>query len=132
MARQNYYSDPSQKHLEVYYDFSGGLNTVTSNDNLQDYELTRLVNMDLGERGSVKRRTGVVKQLEAPVNGVGQGYFRFFKDDGTFEEIVAISGKLYKDGAELPITDLAQFQTERQISKRFNSGRTSISQQERN
>jgi hypothetical protein len=47
--------------------------------------------------------------------GQAQGYFLYFKDDGTFEEILAISGKLYKAGVELPITGLASFQTERQI-----------------
>jgi hypothetical protein len=115
MARHQYYSDPSQKHLEVYYDFSGGLNTVTSNDNLENYELTKLVNMDLNDRGSIKRRHGMSKYLSSPVEGNAQGYFRYFKNDGTFEEILAINGKIYKDGEVLTITDLNEFQKDRPI-----------------
>jgi hypothetical protein len=44
-----------------------------------------------------------------------QGYFRYFKADGTTEDIMAIEGKLYKAEAEIPITGLASFQTTRQV-----------------
>jgi hypothetical protein len=47
--------------------------------------------------------------------GYSQGYFRYYKTDGTYEEIVAISGKLYKNAVLLPITGLASFQATKQI-----------------
>jgi hypothetical protein len=55
--------------------------------------------------------------METPIHptGVSQGYFRYYKTDGTYEEIVAISGKLYKSGTLLPITGLSSFQATKQI-----------------
>jgi hypothetical protein len=63
MARVKTNPVPYLKNMEAYNDFSGGLNTVTSNDNLKDNEFASLVNVDLAERGSVKRRSGM-SQLE--------------------------------------------------------------------
>jgi hypothetical protein len=60
MARQNMYPQPYRKQMEAYNNFSGGLNTVTSNDKLLDQELVNLENIELSERGSLKRRTGMV------------------------------------------------------------------------
>lgn len=95
MAKQSMNPVPYLKHMEAYNDFSGGLNTVASDDNLKDNEFTDLVNVDLAERGPAKRRTGMTRHLNAPVAGTVQGYFRYFKADGTMEEILAIGGKLY-------------------------------------
>lgn len=61
--RQKYYTDPSRKHLEVYQNFSGGLNSVTAVHNLADAEMTDLINIDLSERGTLKRRNGMVSHL---------------------------------------------------------------------
>lgn len=61
MARQQYKVAPYIKHLEVFNDFSGGLNTVTTNDKLRNNELPNITNLDLGDRGSLKRRDGMVK-----------------------------------------------------------------------
>lgn len=55
--------------------------------------------------------------MKSPVypDGFAQGYFRYHKADGTFEHILALDGRLYKDGAEIPITGLSSFQTDRMI-----------------
>lgn len=55
--------------------------------------------------------------LNPPIYPTGkpQGYFRYFKTDGTYEEILAINGKLYKNGVELVIANLASFQNTREI-----------------
>lgn len=55
--------------------------------------------------------------METPIlpTGYSQGYFRYYKTDGTYEEIVAISGKLYKNNVLLPITGLTSFQATKQI-----------------
>ena len=58
MVRQQLEVQPWGKHLEIYQDFSGGLNSVTNNEKLQDNEFTILKNVDLGERGSIRKRQG--------------------------------------------------------------------------
>jgi hypothetical protein len=116
MVRSGYYTNPSEKKLETFNDFTGGLNTVTTNDNLSDTELVYLENADLDSRGNISRRLGMQTHLTPPVTGFGQGYFRYYKTDGTFEEITAVNGRLYKAGVELAITGLASgFQTTRKI-----------------
>lgn len=47
--------------------------------------------------------------------GYSQGYFRYYKTNGTYDEIVAISGQLYKNNVLLPITGLSSFQDTEQI-----------------
>lgn len=59
MGVQNMRPEPWLKHMIDYTRFSG-LNTVDSEDILNDYEVVDLVNMDLVERGSVRRRCGIV------------------------------------------------------------------------
>jgi hypothetical protein len=116
MARQQYYTDPARKNFEVYDNFSGGLNTTTSNDNLSDKELTSIQNFDLDNRGALVRRHGMIQRMAAPVPGKGQGYFRRYKQDGQFDEILAVDGKLYVNGSEMTITGLpGGFQKERKI-----------------
>lgn len=101
MARSQYYTNPADKHLEVFLSFPGGLNTMTAEDNLDDRELPGLVNRELTLRGSSKRRHGMVQQLAGTTAaGKGQGYFRFYKTDGTFDEIQAVGGILYVGGVE--------------------------------
>jgi hypothetical protein len=115
VARQTYNTRPYEKHLETYANFSAGLNTVSSQDNMLNQELRDAVNVDLAEQGAIRRRHGMTRYLTPPATGLGQGYFRYFKEGGLSEEITAVGGKLYKDGAELPITDLTSFQNTRPI-----------------
>jgi hypothetical protein len=68
MARQNMRPVPYLKNMEAYNDFSGGLNTVTSNDNLRNNEFADLENVDLAERGSLKRRSGMVAHIRSSRN----------------------------------------------------------------
>lgn len=226
MARQPVNTKPYIKHMEAYNNFAGGMNTTSASASLQNNEFQDLVNVDLSERGSARRRKGMSSQLRPSKNiipkfarwtrpagatinsdysltvtsgiaevivpilpstayfmsqsagvfditfltnsnaeissihnpssfitpgtaykmrvrtyntgtytnlqcekgtvqtafapsvypeGIAQGYFRFFKTDGTMEEIVAISGKLYNANGEMTITGLASFQETRQI-----------------
>src|SRR5690606_19044621 len=63
---------------EQYQDFSGGLNTVSANENTLNNELTVLENIDLGERGSLKRRKGFKTDLVPREDeGMAQGIWRF-------------------------------------------------------
>ena len=92
MARQKFYHDPSRKHIETFQNFSGGLNTVSSNVNVADHELTELKNVDLGERGSLKRRKGF-DVLEYPEieNGI-QGIFRYVRRHTPYN-LIGIDGE---------------------------------------
>lgn len=48
--------------------------------------------------------------------GKGQGYFRYYNSDGTYQAIVAVGGKLIRNGGDLAITGLPNgFQTDRMI-----------------
>ena len=62
---------------------------------------------------------GQLKRNESiPENrwGKGQGYFRYWNKSGIFETIVAVGGKLLRDGGDLPIEGLPDgFQKERMI-----------------
>lgn len=97
MARERFYHDPARKHIETQQDFSGGLNTMSANDNVKDNELVQLENIDLGERGSLKRRKGYYSIENPDAEGTPQGIFRYYKRhtpynllgaEGTFEGAV--------------------------------------------
>lgn len=95
--RQQIRFDPSQKLFESYNDFSGGMNTDTSNDRLNNNEFVVLDNVDLLGRGSAKRRTGREHYLKQPLPaGTGQGLFHYFRKGQAEPDIIAaVSGKLY-------------------------------------
>lgn len=116
MVRQSLETQPWRKHLEIYTTFSGGLNTNTANQDLRDNELPALVNFDLDDRGTLKKRHGMEKLHDLSFASNSQGFFRFFKD-GALSYIVAANGKLYKqDGTEIVIQGLpGGFQTDRSI-----------------
>lgn len=115
-VRQNVYPNPARKHMEVFQNFSGGMNSVTANDSLADSEFPMLKNVDLKERGSISRRSGFIPYLLPNVTGKGQGYFRYYRGTTDYDEILAINGKLYKDKQELKIEGLEDgFQTERPV-----------------
>lgn len=58
MARQPVRPEPYLKHMEGYNTFRG-LNTVDSESQMTDAELVQLKNIDLKERGTLKRRNGI-------------------------------------------------------------------------
>ena len=102
MRRQSYYTDPAKKELGICQDFSGGLNTTTAHDNMRDNELTKLVNMSFDERGALSRRTGISNHTAAPIAdaSLAQMYFRFYKTPSTYDELVAVDGKIYVNGVQ--------------------------------
>jgi hypothetical protein len=116
-SSEDMYTQSWRKHMLSFTNFSDGLNTVTTDDVMGITELRDMENQDLGEQGSMKRRGGMVKHVPKPADatGMAQGYFRYYKPAGGFDEIEAIGGKLYKNGVELPIAGLASFQSTRRI-----------------
>lgn len=106
MARGRFYHDPARKHIEQYQDFGGGLNTMTANENMQDNELSYLENIDLGDRGSLKRRKGFEsKPMVYEDEGIAQGYWRFHRRYTPYN-LIGIAGsfdepiRYYKNGKE--------------------------------
>lgn len=112
--RQNTRPQPHLRHMHIYQRFDGGLNTVDANEKIADHELQDLVNVDLGERGTLKRRHGMELHITGH-GGYGQGYFRYFKEGIGYEEIVAENGQFYIGGILQEIQGLSQFQTTRPI-----------------
>lgn len=86
-------------------DFSGGLNTETSNERLTDNEFIQMENVDLNSRGSVKKRTGRdLMQTYFKINGqnitgtpsFAQGLFFFNRKNKTEPDIIfAVEGMLF-------------------------------------
>jgi hypothetical protein len=105
MARQQYNTNPWEKKFEVFQDFSGGLNTVTSQDNLKDNELSDATNFNIAERGSLEPRHGLVQHIHSKT-AKGQGYFRFYHTGTAYREIEAIGGVFFVDGVAKPVTGL--------------------------
>lgn len=88
-------------------DFSGGLNSISYIENMKENEFVNLTNMDISDSGkSIYRRTGFVRDIEPPVTGKGQGFFRYYDIDGGFRDIVAVGGVFYLDGVAQPIENL--------------------------
>lgn len=109
MARQNVMGNSSQRELESYTDFAGGLNSEISSEKLKNNEFPVMQNGDILSRGSYKRRTGRVKVLG--ITGTAQGMFHYYREGQTAPDIIlAVSGKLYlkRNGettaTEMPIT----------------------------
>lgn len=98
MARGRFYHDPSRKHIEEFQDFSGGLNTMSTNDNVKDNELTDLQNVDLTDRGSIKRRHGFKStSIDEITGGKAQGIFKHRRNYTPYN-LIGIEGEF--DGAE--------------------------------
>lgn len=117
--RGQMYPQTWRKELITFQDFSGGMNSETSNENLLDKELVHLVNVDLDERGSLSKRHGFVQRIFG-ISGKSQGHFYYHKSDSDYvEEVMAINGKLYRvdhrELVEIKIDGLESFQSEREV-----------------
>jgi hypothetical protein len=105
-VRVGYNTKPYEKKMEVFQGFTGGLNTTSAPDTMLDSELMDMLNEDIGERGSLKRRHGMKKVKTLPA-GTPQGYFRYYKADGTYDEIFAISGQFYINNSTTPVSGVS-------------------------
>ena len=121
MARQPYFVDSNTKQMEVFGSFGGGMVTQPHPEKLNDDQSVLLENVDIVEGGAIQAR-GAYAQTNAPnpsISGNTQGFFRYRKADGTYQDIVAIYGKLYTVSGntytQLNISGLAAFQTTRPI-----------------
>jgi hypothetical protein len=121
MARQPYFVDSNTKQMEVFGSFGGGMVTQPHPEKLNDDQSILLENVDIVEGGVVQAR-GAYAQTNAPnpsISGNTQGFFRYRKADGTYQDIVAINGNLYTVSGntytQLNISGLASFQTTRPI-----------------
>lgn len=117
MARSGYYTEAWEKKFEVYKDFSGGMNTISAQDTMNDRELSQGINTSLDERGAVGRRHGMVTHRMAVLTeGMAQGTFRHYKTSAVYDELIARGGQLEINGVPVTITGLeGGFQTDRFI-----------------
>lgn len=96
MARENINPNPGARQLEVYNDFSGGLNSETSNERLRDNEFPIFDNVDLNGRGSARRRYGRDSALTSYPTGNGQGALLFHRVNQIEPDVIlAVQGQFY-------------------------------------
>lgn len=98
MPKQPYYVQPWLKQMYSYQNFSGGLNTVASNETLLNTELRDVKNLNFDSRGSMSRRGGMVKTLDAQ-SGTSQGYFRFYYNYEPDNNVGPVGGMLPPNGS---------------------------------
>lgn len=58
--------EPWLKHMESYDSFQGGMNSVSDDTNVRDDEVRLLENREIGPRGSLRRRHGMVHHIRRP------------------------------------------------------------------
>jgi hypothetical protein len=121
MARQPYFVNSSEKQLETFSSFGGGMNTQEHPAKLSDGECQLLENVDIIAAGVVRNRGAYKKTADGggTITGISQGLF-LYADPVSSQVIEAVGGKLYKVSSgvytNLPITGLATgFQTTRTI-----------------
>ncbi len=79
------------KQLRSYYDFRGGLNTDAAPDHVADNELVIAENVDLLERGGIKKRNGTVKLNQEPYGAPVEQLIEWPRDNGE-EWLLAVIG----------------------------------------
>lgn len=87
MARKRQYS---------IIDFRGGLNTDVALDHLEDNELTKAINVDLSERGGIKKRQGTAKVNAVSYDGNVTQVFEWPRNDGRVFLMAMIDRGLYR------------------------------------
>jgi hypothetical protein len=103
-------------------DFSGGLNSEMSNEQLRENEYTTFENVDL-DGINPRLRSGRIRLGTAGTSGFAQGMFFFYQINAIAPHIiVAAFGRLYRivagNSIEIPITDGTNpftFQTDRTV-----------------
>src|SRR5690554_3310753 len=79
------------KLLKSYRDFTRGLNTDAAPDNLLDNELVRADNVDLSERGGMKKRNGEERLNKTSYGFPVEQLINWPRDDGN-EILLAVVG----------------------------------------
>lgn len=96
MPRENPMPNAGQRKLEVYNDFSGGLNSETSNEKLKINESPVFQNIDMNGRGSARRRYGRTAALTTFPTGNAQGAFFYFRDGQNNPDLIlAVAGEFF-------------------------------------
>jgi hypothetical protein len=122
MARQPYFVEATQKKIEVFGSFSGGMVSQAHPEKLRDEEMVLIENGNIRAGGVVEARGGYNRtNFPSPttITGNSQGRWKY-KNQAGGQDICAINGKLYTVSANiytmLTITNLTGgFQTTRPI-----------------
>ena len=94
--------------VHLFGDFRGGLNVESAPDHVADNELVVARNVDLSERGGMRKRAGTKKAFaEAPAyaDSVTQ-LIQFPRRDGTVIQLAVVDKKLCRIGSDGTLTEL--------------------------
>lgn len=61
MATRSKNYDPQKRYIDVYNDFSGGINTAYTITKLKENQFTELINLDIDKIGQAVKRPGLKK-----------------------------------------------------------------------
>lgn len=61
MATRSKNYDPQKRYIDVYNDFSGGINTAYANTKLKENQFSELINLDIDKIGQAVKRPGLRK-----------------------------------------------------------------------
>lgn len=91
-------ANPSKKQLEIYNDFSGGLNTELADSATKDNQFRKLINFDMDAAGSLKKRAGLYR-------------LPYIKDimDNKLKQLINEGKIKYEDYRDIKINDVQQF-----------------------
>lgn len=120
MARQPYFVNTTQKKMEVYGSFGGGMVPQAHPEKLNDDQVILIENANIKAGGVLEPRGGY-KETNAPsisLTGYTQGRFKYNNLAGG-QDVVAVNGQLYtvvgNTYTKLTITGLTSFQNIRPI-----------------
>jgi hypothetical protein len=120
MARQPYFVNSSEKQMEIFSSFGGGMVTQAHPEKLNDDQSVLVENGDVVAGGVVQARGAYSKTNDPSVTLTGntQGRWKYENLAGG-QDICAVNGKLYtvvsNTYTQLSITNLATFQSSRPI-----------------
>lgn len=118
MARQNYNVNTSEKKVEVFGSFGGGMVTQPHPEKLKSDESLLVENADILAGGAVQNRGAYAQTNTSLMIGNTQGRFKY-QGLGESLELVAVSGQLYAVVGDtytlLSINGLPSFQTTRPV-----------------
>lgn len=132
MARFPYDVNTTRRYIDVNKQFNGGLKTIDTDDSLGAVFLRQAENVSLSEFGFIEKRYGTYEKEEIKLTRIViadgsptvfttsvtasdkiQGFWQYGEEDGTINEIIIVSGKLYlKRGNETSFLEIDTFKKE--------------------
>jgi hypothetical protein len=128
MARFPYDVNTTRRYIDVNKQFNGGLKTIDTDDSLGAVFLRQAENVSLSEFGFIEKRygtyekeeiqltrdnSGTIETVNVTTTDKIQGFWQYGEKDGTVNEIIIVSGKLYlKKQGETAFLEINTFKKE--------------------